>query len=47
VLRAIKTYDIATKRCSDIPSADIIAFANRDGFAKLNAATTSRKIGLN
>ena len=29
VLRAIKTYDIANKRCSDIASVDVIAFANR------------------
>ena len=29
VLRAIKTYDIANKRCSDIASVDVIAFANQ------------------
>src|SRR3974390_114311 len=28
VLRAIKTYDIANKRCSEITSVDVIAFAN-------------------
>ncbi|TMK49309.1 MAG: site-specific integrase [Alphaproteobacteria bacterium] len=29
VLRAIKTYDIANKRCSEITSVDVIAFANQ------------------
>jgi integrase len=29
VLRAIKTYDIANKRCSEITSVDLIAFANQ------------------
>jgi len=29
VLRAIKTYDIANKKCSEITSADVIAFANQ------------------
>jgi len=29
VLRAIKSYDIATQQCSTIASADIIAFANQ------------------
>jgi integrase len=29
VLRAIKTYDLASKPCSEITSADIIAFANQ------------------
>jgi integrase len=29
VLRAIKTYDIASKTCSEITSADVIAFANQ------------------
>ena len=29
VLRAIKTYDIASKTCSEITSTDVIAFANQ------------------
>ncbi len=29
VLRAIKAYDIANKRCSEITSVDVIAFANQ------------------
>jgi integrase len=29
VLRAIKTYDIANKKCSEITSSDVIAFANQ------------------
>jgi hypothetical protein len=28
VLRAIKNYDIANKRCSEITSTDVVAFAN-------------------
>ena len=29
VLRAIKAYDIANKRCSEITSVDVVAFANQ------------------
>ena len=29
VLRAIKSYDIANKTCSEITSADVISFANQ------------------
>src|ERR1700737_106725 len=40
VLRAIKSYDIANKRCSEIGSADIVAFAN-ELVAKMTPQTVA------
>jgi len=40
VLRAIKRYDIANRRCSNITSADIVTFANQL-VAKITPATVS------
>ncbi|MER9247590.1 site-specific integrase [Mesorhizobium sp. M0590] len=40
VLRAIKTYDIANKPCSEITSADIVSFANQ-----LVASVTPQTVG--
>jgi integrase len=40
VLRGIKSYDIANKRCSEIGSADIVAFAN-ELVAKMTPQTVA------